>query len=92
MNVFTSLCLFKDESRSGSAGLLYVYYFNSTLEGCVNYFKVLSPLVVNALRLTGGVEAHETCSFIEKMGKFYDCFNVLHSRQKGQKVTVHKVY
>ena len=51
-------------------------YIRSTLIGHVNYFKVLSSLVVNALRMTGGVEAHKTCNFIEKMDKLFDCFNV----------------
>ena len=37
---------------------------------------MLSSSVANALRLTGGPEAHETCNFIEKMDKFFDCFNV----------------
>ena len=38
--------------------------------------KVLSSSVANALRLTGGAEASETCNFIEKMDKFFDCLNV----------------
>lgn len=49
---------------------------HSTLEGHVNYLKVLSSSVANALRLTGGAEACETCDFVEKMDKFFDCFNV----------------
>lgn len=29
-----------------------------------------------AIRLCGGVDAIETANFIEKMDKFFDCFNV----------------
>ena len=38
--------------------------------------KVLSSSVANALKLTGGAEASETCNFIEKMDKLFDCLNV----------------
>lgn len=36
-----------------------------------------------AIRLCGGEDAIETANFIEKMDKFFDCFNVstLHQRK-----------
>ena len=38
--------------------------------------KVLSDTVSKALKLTGGAIAFETAYFIEKMDKFFECFNV----------------
>ena len=40
------------------------------------YKYVLSSSVATAIRLCGGESAIETANFIEKMDKFFDCFNV----------------
>lgn len=39
-------------------------------------YQVLSESVGEALYLTGGKTAFETAYFIQKMDKFFDCFNV----------------
>ena len=38
--------------------------------------KVLSETVANGLRFTFKEEARETANFVEKVDKFFDCFNV----------------
>ena len=37
---------------------------------------MLSSTVAEAIKLTKSIEAMETAWFIEKMNKFFDCFNV----------------
>ena len=40
-------------------------------------FQVMSDTVSKALRFTFGDTAKQTACFVEKIDKFFDCFNVL---------------
>ena len=39
--------------------------------------KVLSEIVANGLQFTFKEETRETANFVEKVDKFFDCFNVI---------------